>query len=47
MRWLPDYYSYDEWNKIDITLIDDSIAIVDVALEYEDDGNIYDSGSVQ
>ena len=45
---LPDYYSYSEWNKIDITLIDDSIAIVDASFSrYRDDGNIYDSGSAQ
>ena len=45
---LPDYYSYSEWNKIDITLIDDNIAIVDASFSrYRDDGNIYDSGSVQ
>ena len=45
---LPEYYSYSEWNKIDITLIDDSIAIVDASFSrYRDDGNIYDSGSVQ
>ena len=45
---LPDYYSYSEWNKIDIALIDDSIAIVDASFSrYRDDGNIYDSGSVQ
>ena len=45
---LPDYYSYSEWNKIDVTLIDDSIAIVDASFSrYRKDGNIYDSGSVQ
>jgi len=45
---LPDYYSYSEWNKIDIRLIDDSIAIVDASYSrYRDNGNSYDSGSAQ
>ena len=45
---LPDYYSYSKWDKIDIQLIDDSIAIVNASfLRYKDDDTIYDSGSAQ
>ena len=45
---LPYYYSYSKWNKIDIQLIDDSIAIVNANFSrYKDDNVIYDSGSAQ
>ena len=45
---LPDYYSYSKWDKIDIQLIDDSIAIVNANFSrYKDDDTIYDSGSAQ
>ena len=45
---LPYYYSYSKWNKIDIQLIDDSIAIVNANFSrYKDDDVIYDSGSAQ
>ena len=45
---LPDYYSYSKWDKIDIQLIDDSIAIVNATfLRYKNDNTIYDSGAAQ
>ena len=45
---LPDYYSYSKWEKIDIQLIDDNIAIVNANFSrYKDDDTIYDSGSAQ
>ncbi|MFL2988175.1 hypothetical protein DBW61_00540 [bacterium] len=45
---LPDYYSYSKWDKIDIQLIDDSIAIVNANFSrYKDDDTVYDSGSAQ
>ena len=45
---LPDYYSYSKWDKIDIQLIDDSIAIVNANFSrYKDDDTIYDSGAAQ
>ena len=45
---LPYYYSYSKWNKIDIQLIDASIAIVNANFSrYKDDDVIYDSGSAQ
>ena len=45
---LPDYYSYSKWDKIDIQLIDDSIAIVNATFSrYKDDDTVYDSGSAQ
>tara|TARA_Y100001968_G_scaffold54490_1_gene45704 strand:- start:595 stop:1038 length:444 start_codon:yes stop_codon:yes gene_type:complete len=45
---LPDYYSYSKWEKIDIQLVDDSIAIVNASFSrYKDDDTIYDSGAAQ
>ena len=45
---LPEYYSYSKWNKIDIRLIDDSIAIVNAKFSrYKTDNTIYDFGSAQ
>ena len=45
---LPGYYSYSKWDKIDIELIDDSIAIVNTSFSrYKDDDTVYDSGSAQ
>ena len=45
---LPEYYSYSKWNKIDIRLIDDSIAIVNANFSrYKEDDTIYNSGSAQ
>ena len=45
---LPDYYSHSKWDKIDIQLIDDNIAIVNANFSrYKDDDTIYDSGSAQ
>ena len=45
---LPDYYSYSKWDKIDIQLIDDSIAIVNANFSrYKDDDTVYDLGSAQ
>ena len=45
---LPDYYSYSKWGKIDVQLIDDSIAIVNANFSrYKNDHTIYDSGSAQ
>ena len=45
---LPDYYSYSKWDKINIQLIDDSIAIVNANFSrYRDDDTIYDSGAAQ
>ena len=45
---LPGYYSYSKWDKIDIQLIDDSIAIVNANFSrYKEDDTIYNSGSAQ
>ena len=45
---LPEYYSYSKWDKIDIELIDESIAIVNASYSrYKDDNTVYDSGKIQ
>ncbi|MBI72284.1 MAG: hypothetical protein CMG61_02335 [Candidatus Marinimicrobia bacterium] len=45
---LPDYYSYSKWDKIDIELIDESIAIVNASYyRYKDDNTVFDSGKMQ
>ena len=45
---LPDYYSYSNWGKINIQLIDDSIAIVNADFtRHKDNGTIFYSGSAQ
>ena len=45
---LPNYYSYSKWDKIDIQLIDDSLAIVNAEFSrYKDDDTVYASGAAQ
>ena len=45
---LPDYYSYSKWEKIDIQLIDDKIAIVNANFSrYNNDDTIFYSGAAQ
>ena len=45
---LPDYYSYSNWNEINIQLVDNNIAIVNANFSrYKEDGTRYDSGSAQ
>lgn len=45
---LPDYYSYSKWNKIDIELIDDNIAIVNASFSRYNNYDIaFYSGSAQ
>ena len=45
---LPDYYSYSKWNKIDVELIDDNIAIVNASFSRYDNNDIaFYSGSAQ
>ena len=44
---LPDYYSYSKWDKIDVTLIDNNIAIVYADFSrYDNNDSIFYSGSV-
>ena len=44
---LPDYYSYSKWDKIDVTLIDNNIAIVYADFSrYDNNDSILYSGSV-
>lgn len=43
---LPDYYSYSKWEKINIQLIDNNIAIVNANFSrYDNQNTIFDSGS--
>ena len=45
---LPDYYSYSKFDKIDIQVIDSSIALVNADLSrYRSDGSIFFSSSMQ
>tara|TARA_Y100000768_G_scaffold64396_1_gene44434 strand:+ start:301 stop:729 length:429 start_codon:yes stop_codon:yes gene_type:complete len=45
---LPDYYSYSKWDKIDIQLIDDNIAIVNASFSRYNNYDIaFYSGSAQ
>jgi len=45
---LPDYYSYSKWEKLDIELIDNNIAIINaVYSRYSIDNDIFFSGSAQ
>ena len=45
---LPDYYSYSKWDKIDIQLLDDHIAIINANFSrYKDDDTLYESGTAQ
>ncbi len=45
---LPDYYAYSKWDKIEIQLIDDKIAIVNADFSrYNNDNTIFYSGSIQ
>ena len=43
---LPDYYSYSKWDKIDVALIDDNIAVVYADFSrYDNNDSIFYSGS--
>ena len=45
---LPDYYSYSKWEKVDIELIDNNIAIINAEYSrYNSNNEIFESGSAQ
>ena len=45
---IPEYYSYSRWDKINIQLIDNDIAIVNADFSrYDNSNTIFYSGSVQ